>query len=638
MADGPHGVRFHENCNVDNVPSEKDSTCFPSLSLLASTFDKEMAFKYGEYLGRDCVEMGVDLILGPGLNIKRLITCGRNFEYMSEDPVLAGEMAAGYVNGAKSVGIATCPKHYVANNQEEYRIETSVDIDERTLREIYLKPFEIMVKKSHPQTIMSSYNKINSIWASENKFIYDILKDEWGFDGVVVSDWGAVHNMVKSVASGLDYKPGTMPTIIEEFKNALAEGEITMQEIDNSAKRVLKFLLTKKPKKLPYDREKQHEVCREIASAGAVLLKNNNKVLPITKEKYKKITLVGEYAVNPLYMGQGSAEVFCNKKHIENPYDELKKSLKGVEVDYYELYKKSSFVESMIWAKSGEFIQKIKDSDLVVFFTGSMTSEDTEQFDRLSAKINPNHEYMIRLASKICGKKVVVVMQSGGGLILGQWNDYVDGVVQAWLGGEASGGAISDVLTGKVNPSGKLSETFPTKMRADLEYPGNGVFVEYKEKLDVGYRYYDKHTDEVVYPFGHGLSYTTFEYSKLNLTNDKDNINITFNLKNTGEVAGSEVVQVYVQDVVSTMVKPIKELKAFEKIYLEKGEEKVVNVVIPVQDIASYNIMLKKWVVENGVYNILVGSSCQDIRLKGSIEHQQKMPYTMTKINEPRIG
>ena len=628
LADGPHGVR---------IPIENNCTHFPSLCNLGSCWDVENAYLMGQGIANDCIEHGIDMILGPGMNIKRFMLNGRNFEYISEDPVLAGEIAAGYINGVQSKGVATSLKHYAANSQEKYRIEASADIDERTLREIYLRGFEIAVKKSNPVSVMCAYNKINSVWCSENKYILtEILKNEWGYEGLVVSDWGAVHNICKAIKAGLDLEMPKNGRIVEKLQAGLDNGEITMEEIDLAVERVLRFVTKEKPKKQPYDRDKQHKIAREVAAKGMVLLKNDKNVLPLTEEKYKKIAVIGEYGVNPLIAGQGSAEVHQAPEYTDNPLEELKKLMPNTEFFYSECYKKDAFSNQMLWPKMGAFRESIRDCDVVLMFVGAQESEDTEKFDRRSPFMNPNYDMFVDAAIRE-GKKTIVICQSGGAVVFEDGVKSADAIIQMWLAGEASGGAIADILTGKVNPQGKLSETFPTKMRTDFDYPGNGLYIEYTEKLNVGYRYYDRHTDEICYPFGHGLSYTTFEYSDLEIVNE-DGWKAKFTIKNTGDVFGTEIAQMYISDPVATVPKPIKELKKFVKVELKPQESKLVTIDIDERDLAYFNVSLHRWVAEDGKYQVQIGSSSQDIRLTGTLMHENRKDYTIVRTGEDMIG
>ncbi len=626
ISDGPHGVRTHisQNC-----------TSFPNLCCSASSWDRSIMYKMGQALADDCIENGVDLLLGPGANIKRHILCGRNFEYLSEDPVLAGELAAEYIKGLQSKGVGACLKHYALNNQEIHREYESIEVDERVMREIYLKSFEIAIKKSNPVSVMCSYNKVDSIWCSENPLLLrKIMKNEWGYKGIIMSDWGAVHDIRRAISAGLDMQMPRNRNIVEQLTNGLSNGMITEEQIDDSVSRVLDFVTSPTPDKIAYNRQKQHETAREIASSGIVLLKNTDSALPLTSKKYSKITFVGEYANNPLTYGQGSAEVFAQDEYIDSPLEEVKKIL-GSEIDmqYYEGYKKNEYSQVMLWPKISEYAEFIKDSDAVVVFVGSMESEDTEKFDRRSAQLNPNFELFINKAYAM-GKKVIVVIQSGSAVVFENWKNKTHSIVQMWLGGESSGGAIADVLTGKVCPSGKLSETFPTKERTDLEYPGDGLKICYKEGFDVGYRYYDKHPEEICYPFGHGLSYTNFQYSNIKSEYCSDKINISFELSNVGEYDGAEVAQVYIGKDVSCVTRSIKELKDFEKVFLSAGETKKVNFTVDLNNIAYYNRSLHDWVVEPGVYTIYIGSSSQDIRLTERLTVETKPPYSMQQISE----
>jgi len=639
MADGPHGVRKDSVTGPNGMCSESNCTAFPNLCLAAATWDKALIHKMGVALAKDCIYHDVDMLLGPGANIKRHALCGRNFEYFSEDPVLAGEMAAAYINGLQSLGVAASIKHYAVNNQEKYRLTTSVDADMRTLMEIYLKAFEIAVKKSSPATIMCAYNKLHSIWCSENKFLLtEVLRDSWGYDGVVVSDWGAVHNSARAVSAGLDLRMPKGKVFVEDIKEALSEGRITEAEIEISAKRMIKLLMMIPETNINYDRDEQHKICREVAAEGMVLLKNRDDTLPITPEKYKKVAVIGEFAKSPLIFGQGSAEVHVSGDYIDSPLEEMRKLLGNeVEFKYMELYKKDAFLKEMLWLKHPEFSKFIADTDLVVMFVGAMESEDTEKLDRRCAELNQNYEMFIEFAL-LDNKKVVVVNQSGSAMSFGKWTEGVDSIVQMWLGGESAGGAIADVLCGVVNPSGKLSETFPTKVRSDIEFPGNDLTVEYNERIFVGYRYYDMHPEEIVYPFGHGLSYTNFDYSNIDVSEKNDTLEISFEIKNTGDIDGAEIAEVYVGDPISTVKRPIKELKAFEKVFLKPGETKKVTLNVDIRDIGYYNVVLKDWITEPGKYVIYVGSSSRDIRLEKSIVLKRDVPYTITPTGADMIG
>lgn len=627
LADGPHGIR-HEK--------EENCTSFPNLCCAAATFDVDLMYEMGKALAKDCIEHNVDMLLGPGINIKRYANCGRNFEYMSEDPVVSGELAAAYINGLQSLGVAASLKHYALNNQEKDRFHISVEVDDRTLREVYLKGFEIAVKKSQPKSVMCAYNKYQSVWCSENKYLLnDILKDEWGFDGFVISDWSAVQDTGRAIAAGLDLQMPRNCDMADSIEKALADGTLSQERLDNAVERFLSFALSNKSVNSNYNRNDLHKIARQIAANGTVLLKNNN-VLPLTSEKYKKIAVVGEYGATTLSYGQGSAEVFPHDDYVESPIAELKKALPKTEFVYYKTYEKRSFSDVMLWPKASAFCNSIKDCDIVLMFVGAMESEDTENFDRRTIELNANQEMFIERALNI-GKKVVVICQSGSAIAFGKWRNRVDGILQMWLGGEAAGGGIADVLTGKVNPSGRLPETFPKRARRDLD-TGNGLIARYTEGLEVGYRYYDSHTDEIAYPFGFGLSYTSFEYKTASLKRDGDILNISFTLKNTGAVDGAEVVQLYSAKPISCVTRVPKELKAFKKVYLKAGEEKVVTISLPYSDLAYYNPVLHNWVVETGNYKLHLASSSRDVRLTLDFKAEDKIPYTINQINDGMIG
>ena len=628
FVDGPHGVR---------VEKERNATMFPNLCCVGATWDKELVYELGEALAEDCIKMEVAQLIAPGINLKRNMLCGRNFEYLSEDPIIAGELAASYINGVQSKGIGTCLKHYAANSQEADRVIVNAEIDERTLRELYLKGFEIAVKKSKPESVMSAYNKINAVWCAENKFLLnDVLKEEWGYEGYVVSDWGGVQDESRSVAAGLDLIMPPMTDTADRLRKGVENGSITEERLTDAARRVLPLLTNKRPAPTEsYSRDKQHEVAKKVASSGMVLLKNEKRTLPLTSEKYKKITVIGGFATRPLISGQGSAEVYPDAAYIDSPLEELKKRMPETEFVYRDIFSKDSISATMLFTQAWGTAEEAGKTDAIVFFIGSTEGEDTEQYDRIAPGMNPVYGHFIQAMRRV-HKPVIVVMQNGGAVITEEWCDNAEAVVEMWLGGEAAGGAIADVLTGTVNPSGKLPETFPKKMRTDLEYHHDGI-CRYDEKLDVGYRYYDKHPEEIRYPFGHGLSYTTFSYDNLKVSADDKTLSVSFCIKNTGDADGCEVAQIYIGNPTATVTRPVKELKAFEKVFVKAGEEKTVSVSVPLKDLGYYNTMLHEWVTEDGAYIVSVGASSQDIRLEKQIEIDASVPYTM-KLTEGRIA
>lgn len=629
LSDGPHGVRME---------GKTDAVHFPNACTSGASWDEELMKKLGGAIADDCKHCGVSMILGPGINVKRHILCGRNFEYFSEDPVVSGRMGAAYIRGVQEGGVAVSLKHYAANSQETDRLDLNAEIDERTLREIYLRGFEIAVKESGPASVMCAYNKVNAVWCSENRqLLTEILKEEWGFDGFVVSDWGAVHNVPRAVAAGMDLIMPPKADVAEQLRKALDEGRVSMERIDDAVLRVLGFIMEARSEEKGYERKAQHNIAREMAAAGTVLLKNENNALPLTAQKYRKIAIVGGHAELPLICGQGSAEVYTDPSFVDSPLDEMKKAMPGCEIKFWKGTDKLGYSPTMLWPTKRQYAPFIEDCDAVVVFAGNMESEDTECYDRRSALLNPNFDLYIEHAMKL-GKKVIVVLQTGGAVILPPWHKQVHAIVWMGLAGEAAGSAIADILTGRVNPSGRLTETFPTCMRRDLEYPGHDRILEYHEKLAVGYRYYDRHPEEIAYSFGHGLSYSAFAYSNAALIRGEEGYTFSFDLTNTGDADGAEVVQLYAADPVSTVSKPEKALIAFKKVFLCAGETTRVTLGFTARDLAYYNVSLHDWVTEDGVYRLLLGASSRDIRLEASLFYQSDMLYTMTPTGETMLG
>jgi len=629
LADGPHGLRSYEpgtNC-----------TTLPSMCAIGATWSKEAAEKAGQAMANDCIRHNRQMILGPGLNIKRNALNGRNFEYVSEDPILTGEIAGHVIKGIEEKGIATSAKHFALNSQEINRTETSVEIDERTMREVYLRGFELAIKIGDPQSIMCAYNKIHSIWCSENKaLLTEILRDDWGYEGMVVSDWGAVHDECKAVCAGLDLRMPGNPDMVAIIKKGLEEGRITEKEIDIAAERVLKFLMRPIPEDKDYDRDKQHEMARDVAKEAICLLRNDRNLLPITSKKYKKICVTGEYAVKPYINGQGSAEVFTEPEYVDSPLECLRRALPDVQIDYFD-YLPAKHPDRMLWHYFREKMPDIESYDLVLVFTGVQPSMDSENLDRGDNKLAGFIEDVLRNVT-IHNPNCALILTSGSSTFRSVKADLFPAIVQMWPTGEGAGEAIASVLSGKVNPSGKLSETFPVSMRTDLDLVGDGLKQEYTEKWRVGYRYYDLHPEQIWFPFGHGLSYTKFDYTNSALVKSDAGWELSFDLTNSGDMDGAEVVQLYVSDPVTTVSKPVKELKQFEKIFVKAGETKRVTFHLTDTDFAYYNVMLHKWVVENGRYDVHLCASSRDIRLTESLIYEDPSCYTMRKMQEDMIG
>ncbi len=637
MADGPHGLR-HAKATPCTI--EGGCVCFPTASAASATWNRELIYKMGQGIARDCLEEKIDVILGPGINIKRTPVCGRNFEYFSEDPFVSGELGTAYINGVQSCGVGTSLKHFAANSQEIDRKHINAEIDERTLREIYLTGFEMAIKNAKPLTVMNAYNKLNAIWCTENSWLLkDVLREEWGFDGAVISDWGAVHNIALALKNGTNLQMPTNTNIENELRVAMENGIITEEEIDQALLCLLDFI--DRVKALPkeetvYDRDAQHKIAKEIADEAITLLRNEDNILPIDTEKYKKIGVFGNFAKNPMYMGGGSSKVFASPEYIETPYEFIEKYVAGKsELSFYELFDKK-WIPDRGDAK-GEARKHAPECDLAIVFVGRLFTQDTEDLDLYDLRLE---NYMDKCIETICEgcENVILVLQSGSAIIPGSWKNKVKGIVDMWLCGEAGGSAIADVLFGKVNPSGKLSETFAYNINPLLDYPGDGLKVTYPEQWRVGYRYFDLHPEQIWYPFGYGLSYTTFEYSDLKLSSEKAtsqdiDLTVSFKVKNTGKVAGKESVQLYVSHIDSIISKPIKELKEFDKVYLEPGEEKEVVLHLNKRSFAYYSVNLHDWCVESGEYKILIGASSQDIRLEHSFLVADKHCYTISDAN-----
>ncbi len=643
MSDGPHGVRrlldnpdYPQECNIDG-----GDCCFPTASAVASSWSREVAFSAGQALALDCKEEGIDLLLAPAVNMKRIPNCGRNFEYYSEDPYLAGIMGAEFINGIQSEGIGTSLKHYAMNNQELYRGNVSVEADERTMREYYLKVFEILLRHCDPTTVMCAYNKVNGIWCAENRYLLtELLREEWGYDGLVASDWGAVHDIGKSVKAGLDLQMPANTRIISQLQTALDNKIIEMSDIDRAVGRMLEFIdrmTNMATERKPYSRAEQHKGAYDAACECITLLKNDNDVLPLTKEKYKKVIFFGNSLTEPVFMGGGSSCVSVEDKSVDRPIDFIKKNADGIEIDFCpDVFEFKNGLGVANGNKMDLFTEGQYDAAVIFIGAPYFRDSEAEAVDRDVLRL-PNYVNRTILEVTNMFKNVAVVIQTGSPIIPYRWEN-VPAVIQMWLCGEAGGSAIADILFGKVNPSGKLSETFMKKERTDLDYPGDGIKVRYTEGVYVGYRYYDKHPDEIWFPFGHGISYTTFEYSDLmidkkNIDSDKFSINVSLKVKNTGKMAGKEAVQLYISQIDSIIDRPVKELCGFDKIYLEAGEEKEVKFTLTEKEFAYYNICLHAWHVESGTYKIMAAASSQDIRVADTVFVNYLTDYTNDQID-----
>ncbi len=623
LCDGPHGLRKkNPDTKKSSLGHSVPAVCFPTASVTACSWDTELMTRMGEALGDMCLKENVAVLLGPGVNMKRSPMCGRNFEYFSEDPYLAGKLAAAFINGVQSRGVGTSLKHFAANNQETRRMRCNSVVDERALREIYLTAFEIAVKEGRPWTVMSSYNRINGEHGAENAHLLnEILRGEWGFDGVVVSDWGAINDRVKGLRNGNDLEmPSSFGYNGRKISEAVKNSELDEKYIDISVDRILDmvFKAQKNAKKgYTVDFEAQHELAREIAGKSIVLLKNEGDILPLNKSA--RVAVIGEMAKNPRYQGAGSSLI--NPTRVDNAYDSL--AAARVDISAYERgysIKTNKINNSLINAA----VNAARGAETALIFAGLTESFDSEGFDRTTMSLPENQNELI---SRVAGANPnTVVVLSGGSSVSMPWLSKVKAVVNSYLCGQAGGLAVADILTGRVNPSGKLAESFPVgeeDVPCRNNFPGGTESVEYRESVYIGYRYYDTFKKDVLFPFGHGLSYTRFEYSGLNIDekgfSDTGRLRVSFNIKNTGGRAGAETAQLYVRDPESTVFRPEKELKGFTKIYLEPGEEKTAVIETDERAFAYYNTNVSDWQTEGGEFEILIGASSRDIRLSGKI-------------------
>jgi len=624
MSDGPHGLRTQKG-EGDHLGVNKSevSTCFPTACASSATWNVDLLEKMGKAIGEEALHYGVDVVLGPGANMKRNPLCGRNFEYFSEDPYLAGKLASSWIQGVQSNGVGTSLKHFAANSQEQERLNSDSMVDERALREIYLAAFETAVKESQPATIMCSYNKINGAFSSDNKkLLTDILRDEWGFKGLVVTDWGALNNRVDAFKAGCDLEmPYSAKMFDKEVKEAVESGELDEKKIDECVERILNlaFYGKKHRKDMPLDKVNHHLLAKQIATEGAVLLKNEDAILPIDTEK--KVVLCGLMADETRYQGAGSSHI--NPYQLSNIKDSISKLSSNV--SYYKAYGEEGAREEEELLRA---VEAAKGADVAVVVIGLPDSYESEGYDRTHMNIPEAHQELLKEVSKV-NENVVVVLLAGSPVEM-PWINQTKAILNMYLGGQAVGEACADLLFGVESPSGKLAETYPMSYKDVTSSETFGVNprqVEYAESIYMGYRYYDKANKEVLFPFGYGLSYTTFEYSDLTLSTDKLNFNdnkeqtvtLSVKIKNTGKTAGSETVQVYVADKKEEIFKAVRELKGFAKLKLEPGEEKEVKVTLDYRSFAHYDVKTSDWEVLSGAYDICVGASSRDIRLQQEI-------------------
>ncbi len=624
LSDGPHGLRKLQDLFGDSVPA----TCFPTAPALAATWNTALVREVGAALGRESQAADVQILLGPGINIKRSPLGGRNFEYFSEDPLLSGRMAVAYIDGVQSEGVGTSLKHFAVNSQETERMATSSDIDERTLHEVYLPAFEMAVRESQPWTVMSAYNPVNGSYASEHpELLTDILRGQWGFEGFVVSDWGAINDRVSGVAAGTNLEmPGSGDHNRNKIIAAVHEGRLSREALAHSATELVAVVLKAAAARRPqatFDAEAHHALARRVGGEAIVLLKNVDGVLPLQgRQKGQKIALVGAFAKMPRYQGAGSSQV--NPIRVTNTCDELAALLGADRLVHAAGCDAEGDTNG---ALLDDAARKAAAADVAIVFAGLPDSYESEGFDRHSIDMPPGHVRLIEAVAR-AQPNVVVVLLNGSAVAM-PWIDHVKGVVEAWLGGQAGGGAIADVLTGRVNPSGKLSETFPVDIEQTPAFPGfpsHSGHALYGEGLFAGYRHYDVRRIEPLFPFGFGLSYTTFAYIGIhsgNVVFDADgegSITIGVTLKNVGSLAGQEVVQLYVHERAPAIAQPGNELRAFDKVMLAPGEEKTLGFTLARRDFAHYDARAHAWSVKAGLFDVRAGGSSRKLPLQLTLD------------------
>lgn len=629
VTDGPHGLRRQEGAGDQlALGNSEKAICFPAGCAIASSFDPDLAKTVGSELGKLAQTLGVATVLGPAMNIKRSPLCGRNFEYYSEDPLVSSEIAKGMIEGIQKEHVGACPKHFVANNQELYRMTSNSVVDEQTMREFYLASFEDAVKEAKPLSIMCSYNKINGTYASENKeYLTDILRGEWGFEGEVMTDWGACDDPVESLKAGMDLcMPGPGPDNVRQIIEAVENGTLDEAVVDQAAARVLRMVLEYEAHKTDedYDFEIGHEMAKKVSEESSILLKNEDKILPLKESE--KVLFVGNFVRTPRYQGGGSSHI--NPYKVTSVWEEVG--------DLETVSYAQGYGEDPDERLLEEAVQAAKKAEKVVIFAGLTDSFESEGYDRKDLNIPAHQEKLIQEIAKV-QPNTIVVLHNGSPIAM-PWAEDVKGILELYLGGEAVGTAVANLLYGKVNPSGRLAETFPYEVEDTPTYPYYGVEkddVLYREGVLVGYRYYETLKKQVLFPFGYGLSYTEFEYSNLMLDkesmNDSEEVRVSVDVTNTGSMQGKEVVQVYVAGGRKDKVRPVRQLRAFQKISLMPGETKTVEFKLGRRAFAEWNVQIHDWYVPDGTYEIQIAKSASEILMK------KEITVTSTRLLKPHF-
>ena len=638
LSDGPHGIRKQEGAGDQlGLNGSVPATCFPTAATIANSWDPALGEQIGECLGEEAACQGVSVLLGPGLNIKRSPLCGRNFEYFSEDPYLAGKMAAGYIRGIQKNGVSACPKHFAANNTELRRQASDSVVDERTLREIYLTNFEIAVKEGRPRCIMSSYNMINGVYANENEhLLQEILRDQWGFDGFVVSDWGAGNDFVEGVRAGSHLEmPSTGGDSAEYLKKALAEGKISEDLVDRRVDELLDVVFSTHSAVQAYegktfDVEAHHRMAEKACEESIVLLKNEGRILPL--KEGTKVAVIGEFAKTPRYQGAGSSVV--NPTKLEATMDVIG-SFPFDLAGYAQGYPRVGEGDPALQAEAAALAKK---ADVVLLYLGLDEISESEGLDRSHMRLPQSQIDLLRAVAGV-NPNVVVVMSAGSSVEM-PWLDQCRALVHGYLCGQAGASAVLKVLLGQVNPSGKLNETYPVAygdVPSAPYFPAKERSVEYREGLYVGYRYFETADKPVLFPFGFGLSYTSFEYSNLTVTEKEASFVIT----NTGDREGAEIAQLYVSAKAPKVYRPALELKGFAKVHLQAGESSRVTIPLDDKAFRYFNTKTDRFEIDGGEYEILIGASCEDIRLRGTVTVQgtdAPLPYALSEVPSYACG
>ncbi|MCI9632311.1 MAG: glycosyl hydrolase [Ruminococcus sp.] len=652
VSDGTNGVRFQKGSkseetlsfteaikgsfdNEEAIENTYPATCFPTGSAVACSWNKELMKQIGGAIARECRALGIDVILGPGINTRRHPLTARNYEYYSEDPCLAGDMAAAIVNGIQDEGIGTSIKHFACHNSDSYRTRVNVNVNERALREIYLACFERAIKKSDPTTVMSAYNKVNGEEASGNsRLVRDILKKEWGYQGTVLCDWGAVKDVAAAVKGGIDLQMPHCEASKKQLLREVNEGNITLEELDERVRSVLKlaaWCMEQKKEAKEINMELHHELAAAASAESAVLLKNEDHILPIETDKVKKIAVIGRLAKEPAYQGSGCAVV--NPVKVEIPFDCIKEECENIadgrqiEVCYAEGYDRDGKTSKALLESAGK---AAANADIVFLFVGNSMPEESDDYNRKDISIEEGHKELIEAVSVVNGNLAVVA--ASGEVIEMPWADKAKAILEMWFGGEGMGKACAGLLFGRKNPSGRLSATMPVKLSDTpgyLGFTGRKFDIDYNEGIYVGYRYYDKKELEPLYPFGYGLSYTEFHYSNMKLSKniisnpedlDHEKLRVTVEIENTGERDGMETVQLYIAEENPSMPRPVRELKGFEKVFIKAKEKQTVAFELEMRDFAYYHDEANAFVVDADCFAIEIGASSRDIRLTEKVK------------------